>query len=71
MAHELAGLLPPMLPSPREIGYYAPTQGLVLFYGSPGWWPGLVRMGGFSYGLDELRALPDGMPVHISARIQR
>ncbi|SDD85978.1 Cyclophilin-like [Sanguibacter gelidistatuariae] len=53
-------------PGPGEIGYYAPTQGLVLFYGSPGRWPGLVRMGRFSYDLSALRALPDGTRIHIA-----
>lgn len=53
-------------PEPGEIGYYAPTQGLVLYYGSPGRWPGLVRMGRFSYDLDTLQALPDGTRIHIA-----
>ncbi|MGO2541827.1 cyclophilin-like fold protein [Specibacter sp. AOP5-B1-6] len=53
-------------PQPGEIGYYAPTQGLVLYYGSPGRWPGLVRMGRFSHDLDALRALPDGTGIHLS-----
>lgn len=53
-------------PQPGEIGYYAPTQGLVLYYGSPGRWLGLVRMGRFSYDLDALRDLPDATRIHIS-----
>lgn len=53
-------------PEPGEIGYYAPTQGLVLYYSSPGRWPGLVRMGRFSYNLNALRALPDGTRIHIA-----
>lgn len=52
-------------PQPGEIGYYAPTQSLVLYYGHVGRWPGLVRMGSFAYDLDALRALPDGVTVHI------
>jgi hypothetical protein len=52
-------------PGPGEIGYYAPTQGFVLFYGSPGKWPGLVRMGRFDYELGMLRALPEGTRIHI------
>lgn len=54
-------------PQPGEIGYYAPTQGLVLYYGSPGRWPGLVRMGRFSYDLDALRDLPDATRIHIAS----
>ncbi|WP_404287939.1 cyclophilin-like fold protein [Glutamicibacter arilaitensis] len=53
-------------PGPGEIGYYAPTRGLVLYYGSPGKWPGLVRMGRFDYDLNALRALPDGTRIHFS-----
>lgn len=53
-------------PEPGEIGYYAPTRGLVLYYGSPGRWPGLVRMGRFSYDLSALRALPDGTNISVA-----
>ncbi|MEE6287211.1 cyclophilin-like fold protein [Georgenia sp. MJ173] len=54
-------------PEPGEIGYHAPTRGLVLYYGRPGRWPGLVRMGRFTYDLDALRDLPDGSPIQITA----
>jgi hypothetical protein len=53
-------------PGPGEIGYYAPTQGIVLYYGSPGKWPGLVRMGRFDYDLGALRALPDSTRIHFA-----
>ncbi len=53
-------------PGPGEIGYYAPAQGLVLYYGSPGKWPGLVRMGRFDYDLGALRALPDRTLIHFA-----
>lgn len=53
-------------PEAGEIGYYAPTRGLVLFYGSTGRWPGPVRMGHFSYGLDALRHIHDGTSIRIS-----
>lgn len=62
----LRGVLDADAPQPGEIGYYAPTRGLVLYYGSPGRWPGLVRMGRFSHDLDALRALPDGTRIQIS-----
>lgn len=54
-------------PEPGEIGYYAPTQALVLYYGSVGSWPGLVRVGRFDLDVTTLRGLPDGF----SARIVR
>lgn len=54
-------------PQPGEIGHYAPTQGLVLYYGSPGRWPGLVRMGRFDYELSALRALPNATSIHIAS----
>ena len=53
-------------PEPGEIGYYAPTRGLVLYYRSPGRWPGLVRLGRFSADLDTLRDLPDGTRIRIT-----
>ena len=54
-------------PAPGEIGYYAPTQGLVLYYGRVGRWSGLVRMGRFTYDLHALRDLPDGSHIQIAA----
>lgn len=63
----LNGVPEAQAPAPGEIGYYAPTQGLVLYYSSPGRWPGLVRIGRFSYDLDSLRDLPDGSRIEIAA----
>lgn len=54
-------------PRPGEIGYYAPTSSLVLYYARPGRWPGLVRIGLFDLPLDRLRALPDGTGITIAA----
>jgi hypothetical protein len=54
-------------PRPGEIGYYAPNSSLVLYYASPGRWPGLVRVGRFDHPLDQLRALPDGTRISIAA----
>ncbi len=54
-------------PRPGEIGYYAPGSSLVLYYASPGRWPGLVRVGRFDHPLDKLRALPDGTRIVIAA----
>jgi hypothetical protein len=53
-------------PEPGEIGYYAPGQALVLYYGRVGRWPGLVRIGRFTWDLETLRGLPDGVDVHIA-----
>ena len=55
-------------PGPGEIGYYAPTQGLALYYGHVGKWPGLVRLGRFDLDLDVLKALPDGSRALIELR---
>lgn len=53
-------------PVAGEIGYYAPSRSFVLYYDSPGRWPGLVRMGRFDYDLDLLRGLPDGTRIRIA-----
>ena len=53
-------------PRPGEIAYYAPLQTLVLYYGSPGRWPGLVRVGRFDFDLEALGALPDGTVISIT-----
>ncbi len=66
----LAGVPHADAPEPGEIGYYAPTQGLVLYYRHPGRWPGLVRMGRFTYDLEALRELADGTTVHIASQAQ-
>ncbi|WP_223168131.1 cyclophilin-like fold protein [Nonomuraea sp. SYSU D8015] len=58
-------------PRPDEIGYYAPAQSLVLYYSHVGRWPGLVRMGSFAYYRDALRALLDGVAVHVAAVTHR
>lgn len=57
-------------PKPGEIGYYAPGSSLVLYYASPGRWPGLVRIGRFDHPLDKLRAWPDSTRITITASEQ-
>jgi hypothetical protein len=52
-------------PAPGEISYYAPTKGIVLYYGRVGRWPGIVRIGRFDLDLDVLRDLPDGTVIRI------
>lgn len=32
-------------PAPRDIGYYAPSGDLVLYYGDVGYWTGIARIG--------------------------
>lgn len=54
-------------PAPGEIGYYAPGSSLVLYYASPGGWPGIVRVGRFDYPCDELRELRDGIRIRIAS----
>ena len=38
-------------PKPNEIGYYAPSGDLVLYYGDVGYWPGIARIGQFTSDL--------------------
>lgn len=66
-ALDLDGVPEADAPQPGEIGYYASGHYLVLFYASPGRWPGLVRVGRFDHDLDALRQLPDGIQVRINA----
>ena len=53
-------------PGPGEIAYYAPLQNLVLYYGHPGRWPGLVRLGRVHVDLVQLRDLPDGTVLRLA-----
>jgi hypothetical protein len=51
-------------PDVADIGYYAPTQDLVLYYGDVGYWNGIVRIGGYDEGQSaHLRDQPDGFDV--------
>lgn len=54
-------------PQPGEIGYYAPTRGIVLYYGHVGQWPGLVRLGTLDLPVEGIRALPDGISIRITS----
>lgn len=69
-ALSLAGVPDADAPQPGEIGYFAPEACLVLYYASPGQWPGLVRVGRFEYDLNQLRDLPDGTHIRIT-EVQR
>lgn len=63
----LAGVPEADAPQPGEIGYFASEACLVLYYASPGRWPGLVRVGRFDYELTQLQNLPDGTRIRITA----
>jgi hypothetical protein len=53
-------------PDIADIGYYAPSNNLVLYYGDVGYWNGIVRIGRFnSDDLDFIRDQPDGFQVTI------
>jgi len=52
-------------PVAGELGYYAPGSTLVLYYESPGRWPGLVRLGRFDWDTAALRGISDGTRVRI------
>jgi hypothetical protein len=42
-------------PAPRDVGYYAPSNDLVLYYGDVGYFPGIVRLGRFDGSVDVIR----------------
>ena len=53
-------------PEIADIGYYAPSQDLVLYYGDVGYWNGIVRIGRFDDGqLSFVEGQPDGFEVTI------
>ncbi|MCO5216678.1 MAG: cyclophilin-like fold protein [Thermomicrobiales bacterium] len=43
-------------PEPGEIGYYAPGNVLVLYYGDIGYWNGIVRLGRMLENVDQIVA---------------
>lgn len=63
---DLRGVPKADAPQAGEIGFYAPGSTLVLYYESPGRWPGLVRIGRFDFDLAALRELPDGTPISLA-----
>ena len=42
-------------PDPQDIGYYAPTNDLVLYYDDVAYYEGIVRLGVLEDDLDEIR----------------
>lgn len=41
-------------PSPRDIGYYAPSGDVVFYYGDVGYFTGIVRIGQFDGSMDAI-----------------
>jgi hypothetical protein len=53
-------------PDIADIGYYAPSNNLVLYYGDVGYWKGIVRIGRFNDDdVDVIKGQPDGFEVTI------
>lgn len=51
-------------PDIADIGYYAPTQDLVLYYGDVGYWNGIVRIGRYDDSqVSRVRDQPDSLRV--------
>ena len=55
-------------PNPGEIGWYAPSSDLVLYYGDVGYWNGIARLGTFD--ASGIQLLADG-PHDITVTITR
>jgi hypothetical protein len=43
-------------PKPQDIGWYAPSNDVVLYYGDVGYWPGIARIGRILDGIDTIAA---------------
>ena len=53
-------------PDPGDVGYYAPSGDLVLYYGDVGYYRGIIHIGRFNDGdLDVVERQPDGFTVTI------
>jgi hypothetical protein len=52
-------------PEPLDIGYYAPSGVLVLYYADVGYFTGIARLGHFDSPIDDLVDLPDGTTITI------
>lgn len=50
-------------PEVDELGYYAPGQDLVLYYGDVGYFNGIVRIGRFEDTIESIGELGDGLTV--------
>jgi hypothetical protein len=52
-------------PDLNDLSYYAPSGGLVFYYGDVGYWNGIVRIGRFDNAIDFIQSQPDGFEVTI------
>jgi hypothetical protein len=52
-------------PEIGDLGYYAPSGDLVLYYGDVGYWTGIVRLGRIEGDLAMIRDLPDGAQLTV------
>ncbi len=52
-------------PEILDIGYYAPSNDLVLYYGDVGFWNGIVRIGAYDADTEQIQGLADGTTVTI------
>ncbi len=52
-------------PQPRDIGWYAPSGDVVLYYGDVGYWPGIARLGHIIAGVDTIAAQRDDFTATI------
>ncbi|MBK8460906.1 MAG: hypothetical protein IPL43_12545 [Micropruina sp.] len=53
-------------PEINDIGYYRPSNDLVLYYGDVGYWNGIVRLGTLPKGMDAIADYPDGFTATIA-----
>jgi hypothetical protein len=52
-------------PEIRDVGYYAPGNNLVLYYGDVGYWTGIVRLGRYDGSTESVQGLDDGAAITI------
>ena len=64
---DMAGMPAGDDPGPGEIGWYAPSSDLVLYYGDVGYWTGISRLGTFdTTAIDLLADGPDQVTVTLA-----
>ena len=53
-------------PDVGDVGYYAPGNDLVLYYGDVGYWDGIIRIGSVTEGMSSIARQPDGFTATIA-----
>ncbi|MGV8910070.1 MAG: cyclophilin-like fold protein [Propionicimonas sp.] len=53
-------------PDVNDIGYYSPSNDLVLYYGDVGYWNGIIRIGTLAEGMGSIARRPDGFTATIA-----